>query len=218
VIGGLHGEPADPAYTEFPSMTNTWRSMYSLHFRPDKSCCSADNDAANGRRSRLRIPVIAGVALAATLALALPPTSAFAVTQTATIAISATVQATCLISATALAFGTYTGVVAIGTSTVTLTCTNSTPYTVGLSAGLGATPAATVTTRKMTGVAPATLNYALFSDTGRTANWGDTLATTWQAGTGNGLAQVLTVYGQVAAGQYVAPGSYTDTVTATITY
>jgi len=29
---------------------------------------------------------------------------------------------------------------------------------------------------------------------------------------------VTTVYGQVAAGQYVAPGSYTDTITATVTY
>jgi spore coat protein U-like protein len=38
------------------------------------------------------------------------------------------------------------------------------------------------------------------------------------AGTGNGAAQAITVYGQAAAGQYVAPGSYADTITATITY
>jgi spore coat protein U-like protein len=162
--------------------------------------------------------LIAGVGLVGTLAVSLLPTPTVAATQTATIAISATVQATCLITATALAFGTYTGVVATGTSTVTLTCTNTTPYTVGLSAGLGATPTATVTTRHMTGPAAANLNYALFSDSARTANWGDTLVTTWQSGTGSGAAQILTVYGQVAAGQYVAPGAYTDTVTATITY
>jgi spore coat protein U-like protein len=37
-------------------------------------------------------------------------------------------------------------------------------------------------------------------------------------GTGNGAIQALTVYGQTPAGQYVSPGSYTDTITATITY
>jgi spore coat protein U-like protein len=36
--------------------------------------------------------------------------------------------------------------------------------------------------------------------------------------TGNGAAQVETVYGQIPAGQFVAPGSYSDTITATVTY
>jgi spore coat protein U-like protein len=38
------------------------------------------------------------------------------------------------------------------------------------------------------------------------------------AGARNGAVQALTVYGQTPAGQYLAPGSYTDTVIATITY
>jgi spore coat protein U-like protein len=38
------------------------------------------------------------------------------------------------------------------------------------------------------------------------------------SGTGNGNAQTLTVYGQLPAGQYVTPGAYADTITATITY
>lgn len=143
---------------------------------------------------------------------------AVAATTTTTTAVSATVQATCLVTASAMAFGTYTGVVADSTATITVTCTNTTPYTVGLSAGLGATPAATVTTRHMTGAAAANLNYALYSDTGRTTNWGMTPVTDTVAGTGNGAAQALTVYGRVAAAQYVAPGAYTDTVTATVTY
>jgi spore coat protein U-like protein len=139
-----------------------------------------------------------------------------AATATTTFGVSATVQATCLVSATAMAFGTYTGAVATSTSTVSVTCTNTTPYNVGLSAGLATS--ATVTTRSMTGPAAALLSYSLFSDAARTVNWGQTIGTDTVTGTGNGAAQPITVYGQVAAAQYVAPGAYADTITATVTY
>jgi spore coat protein U-like protein len=125
------------------------------------------------------------------------------------------VQSTCIIAATPLTFGTYTGAVSNSTSTVTVTCTNTTPYTVGLNPGSAS--GATVTTRQMTGPGSALLNYALFSDSLRSVNWGNTTGS-WVSGTGSGAAQALTVYGQVAAGQYVAPGAYTDTITATVTY
>lgn len=62
------------------------------------------------------------------------------------------------------------------------------------------------------------LAYALYSDSGRTTNWGNTVSTDTVPGTGNGSAQTLTVYGRIAAAQYVTPGSYADTITATITY
>lgn len=150
------------------------------------------------------------------LALGLAPTSAIAATATTTFAVTATVQATCLVSATAMAFGTYSGVTANSSSTVSVTCTNTTPYNVGLSAGLAT--GATVTTRKMTGPGSALLGYSLFSDSARTVNWGQTVGTDTLSGSGNGSAQALTVYGQVAAGQYLAPGAYTDTITATVTY
>lgn len=165
---------------------------------------------------RLRRAIF-GIAFPAAVALMIagPVTAA---TTTATTAVSATVQATCLVTASSMAFGTYTGVVSDSTATISVTCTNTTPYTVGLSAGLGVTPTATVTTRHMTGAAAANLNYALFSDTGRTTNWGMTPVTDTVAGTGNGAVQALTIYGRVAAAQYVAPGAYTDTVTATVTY
>jgi len=141
---------------------------------------------------------------------------ALAATVTTTFGVNATVQATCLVSATAMAFGTYTGVVATSTSAVSVTCTNTTPYNVGLSAGLAT--GATVTTRSMTGPASALLGYALFSDSARTVNWGQTIGTDTVTGTGNGSVQAITVYGQAAAAQYVAPGVYTDTITATVTY
>jgi spore coat protein U-like protein len=141
---------------------------------------------------------------------------AVAATVTTTFGVTATVQATCLVSATPLAFGTYTGAVANSTSAVSVTCTNTTPYNLGLSAGLAT--GATVTTRQMTGPASAVLGYSLFSDAARTVNWGQTVGTDTVTGTGNGSAQAITVYGQATAGQFVAPGAYTDTITATVTY
>lgn len=148
------------------------------------------------------------------LALALASVPAAAAVATNTIGVSATVVATCLVSTTSMAFGNYTGAISSATSTVSITCTNTTPYAVGLSAGLST--GATVTARSMTGPTSALLGYGLFSDTDHMTNWGDTTATV--AGTGNGASQAITVYGQIPAAEYVAPGAYTDTITATVTY
>jgi spore coat protein U-like protein len=158
-------------------------------------------------------PILAGIGLLGSLALG-PP--AVAATTSTTFAVTATVQAACLISATPLAFGVYTGVVANATSAVTVTCTNTTPFAVALDPGTFA--GATVTTRRMTGPASAALAYALFSDAAHTVNWGNSPATGGVTGTGTGIAQPLQVFGQVPAGQFVAPGAYTDTITATITF
>ncbi len=137
-------------------------------------------------------------------------------TATTSFNISVVVSAYCSISATALAFGTYSGSQVNSTSTITATCTNTTPYNVGLNAGTAS--GATVTTRKMTGPNSALLKYSLYSNSGRTTNWGNTVGTDTVAGTGSGGAQTLTVYGQLPAGQVVTPGSYADTITATLTY
>jgi spore coat protein U-like protein len=150
------------------------------------------------------------------LALGLASTSAFATVQTTTFIVSATVQGTCTISATALAFGAYTGAVLPGTSTVTVTCTGGTTYNVSLNAGL---TGGSVTTRKMTGQYLAgTLGYALYRDAGHTLNWGLTIGTDTVAQAGTGVAQPITVYGQIPAGTAPAADAYSDTITATVTY
>jgi len=150
------------------------------------------------------------------LALSLASMPAAATTVTATFLVSTSVAATCTVSTTPLSFGSYTGVLSQATASGTFTCTNTTPYNVSLSAGTSA--GATVTARKMTGPAGALLAYQLFSDTGRTVNWGQTIGTDTVAMTANGLGQTLTVYGQIPAGQYFAPGVYSDTITVTVTY
>ncbi len=128
--------------------------------------------------------------------------------------VSASVQATCSISANALAFGTYAGASVTASSSLSVQCTNTTPYTVGLSAGT--TSGATVTSRLLAGSGGQTLAYNLFSDSGYTTIWGSTSNAV--SGTGTGAVQSLNVRGQIPGGQYVTPGSYTDTITATITY
>ena len=173
-----------------------------------------------GRKVRRGFGPPYGLAVLGTFAvLCCPPETAEGATATTTMNVTATVQATCTISTSAMAFGTYTGVVLNSTATVTVTCTNTTPYTVGLNAGTGTSPTATVTTRHMTGPSSAQLNYALTQDSGHATNWGNTGGTdTPASANGNGSAVNLTVYGQIAAGQYVTPGSYSDTVTATVNF
>ncbi len=130
--------------------------------------------------------------------------------------VKATVVKACDITANSMNFGTYSGSLINSTSTISITCTNSTTYNVGLDAGTAS--GATVTNRSMTGPASALLAYKLFRDSGRTLNWGNTVGTDTVGGTGSGVLQSLTVYGQMPSGQSSIPGSYVDTITATITY
>jgi spore coat protein U-like protein len=142
-------------------------------------------------------------------------------TATAHFTVSVTVAKACAISASNLAFNTYVGLLIDSSSTISVTCTDTTPYTVGLSAGIGHN--ATVTNRLMSrgtpGAGVPTLGYKLCSDGPACAtNWGNTAATNWVSKTGTGALQSLTVYGQLPAGTVPAAGNYSDTITATITY
>jgi spore coat protein U-like protein len=159
--------------------------------------------------------VLARMGLLGSAALGLACSTAMATVASNTFQVSATVAATCLISPNNLGFGTYSGVQVETTTTISVTCTNTTTYNVGLDPGQAS--GATVTTRQMQNGSNL-LSYALYSDAGYSTNWGQTVSTDTVAGTGNGSAQTLTVYGKIPAAQYVTPGSYSDTVTATVTY
>jgi spore coat protein U-like protein len=137
-------------------------------------------------------------------------------TGTTNFTVTAVVAKDCTVTATNLAFGNYTGAVNNSTSTVSVNCTSGTAYTVGLSTGLAT--GASVTNRSMTGPGSALLHYGLYTNSGHTINWGNTSGTNWVSGTGNGSTQPLTVYGQISAGQHSTPGSYTDTITVSVTY
>jgi spore coat protein U-like protein len=129
--------------------------------------------------------------------------------------VTAVVQPLCQITATNLAFGSYTGEVLDAASTLTVTCTKTTPYYVNLSDGQH--PDGSYLPRAI-GPGGVLLSYTMFRDAARSSRWGNTYNLDGVAGTGSGSAQTLNVYGRVAAGQFVTPGAYTDTVIATITY
>ncbi len=134
---------------------------------------------------------------------------------TTSFTLTVVIASSCTISANALAFGAYSGAALAASTALSVTCTKGTAYNVGLNAGTSSR--ATVTSRAMTGPGSATLSYALYSNSGRSANWGNSTGS-WVGGTGTGSAQPLTVYGQIPAGQYPTPGSYADTITATVNY
>ncbi|MGD0890971.1 MAG: spore coat U domain-containing protein [Terracidiphilus sp.] len=160
---------------------------------------------------------LGSAALLGFVALGLTSTSAFATTATTPFTVSATVQGSCTISATNLSFGAYTGTAISANSTITVNCTGGTTYNVGLNPGTSTN--ATVTTRKMTGqYKGGTLAYGLFQNSGFSTNWGQTVGTDTEPGTGINANQTLTVYGNVPAGTAPAADGYFDTITATITY
>ncbi len=150
---------------------------------------------------------------------ALSPAAALAATATTTFNVTATVLKVCTVSAGTLAFGNYDPTAATptdGTSTISVLCTLSTPYTVRLSQGANGS---SVTDRQMIGGGGSdTLAYSLYRDASHTQNWGETDTTDTLDVTGTGVLQAHTVYGRIAAQTTAPVGSYSDTVTVTVNY
>ena len=149
--------------------------------------------------------------------------TATAATATATFTVSANIVASCTVAATNLSFGTYnpaSGTALTGSSTISVYCTNSTPYTVFLNAGTGT--GSTFTTRKLlNSTTSTTLGYNLYTSSQLTTVWGDTTASTGDiTGTGAGTLTAVpaTVYGSIPINQDMAPGTYSSTITVTVNY
>ena len=149
--------------------------------------------------------------------------AASAATTSTSFSVTATVLKTCSATSAALAFGSYTpGAGALtGSTAVNVKCTNGTAFTVALDKGT--TTGGAITQRLMANGAN-TLQYNLFTTNAYTTVFGDgTGGSATQGGTGSGLgsAVAVNVYGQLldnATNQNAVPGSYSDTITATITY
>jgi spore coat protein U-like protein len=152
--------------------------------------------------------------LALSLALGLPSLPALAATSSAVFDVAVTVHASCVMTTSSLVFGLYAGAQKDATSTVTVTCTNTTRYDVGVNTGQHA--GSTTTSWRMAGPAGALLSYQIYVDAARSVFWGASPGNDAVAGVGNGKAQLIYVYGRVAANQYVVPGAYADTVTFTL--
>jgi len=146
-----------------------------------------------------------------------------AATTTTTFAVTATVQSTCSATAATLAFPNYTpgSGAQIGNTSISVKCTKNTPFTVALNAG---STTGDAFAQRLMGAGANTLQYNLYTTAALATIFGDgTGGTGTIGGTGLGVATANTVqvFGQVpdsATNQAAVPGSYSDTITVTVTY
>jgi spore coat protein U-like protein len=127
---------------------------------------------------------------------------------------STALAATCTVSSSGVSFGNYdplSGADTDSAGTIRLRCDESVSATIALSPGSGS-----ITTRTMSN-GSSQLAYNLYTNAQRIVVWGD----------GTGGSDTVTVqgdtvdypvYGVVASRQRVTVGSYTDTITLTVSY
>jgi spore coat protein U-like protein len=138
--------------------------------------------------------------------------------KTATFDVTLKIVADCTIAATGIDFGQSQGVLAStvsATGHLNVTCTNTTPYNVGLNAGTGTGSNGTTRFMSGTGGNTGTVRFNLYQSPGATL-WGNTQGTDSMSGTGNGSLQTLTVYGEIPTQTTPAPDTYKSTITATV--
>jgi spore coat protein U-like protein len=147
-----------------------------------------------------------------------PATANFNVTITIVKECSVTTPAT-------ISLGTYGAVSLIssgasGTTTFNVTCSNGAPYTIGFSSSNDATAGSATHQMKGTGTNKAVVQYQLTDATTGAKNTAALSATTSViSDTGTGAAQAKTLNAAVV--NYtapVAPDTYTDTVTLSVSY
>lgn len=159
-------------------------------------------------------------AVALSLCLVAGAPMAFAQTASGVLTVEVTVVSTCAAGSGTLAFGTVDP--AAGTTTPTrvnlnVTCTQGTPFSVGLSDGANATG----TQRRMKGANQSQyLAYNLFQDSAGTQRFGNSVTAQRLIGqTGLGAtANSIPVYGSIVAGQSAPADVYSDTVPITVYY
>lgn len=123
------------------------------------------------------------------------------------------IEPSCSVSATDLGFGTVSSLAGhAATSNLSVTCSPGHPYSIALDGG----GSGDVGARRMS-MGASTIDYQLYRDAGRTQPWGNSVGTV-ATGTGTGGAQSVSVYGYVPAQGPAAVGTYTDTITVSVTY
>lgn len=140
-------------------------------------------------------------------------TPLWAASGTSSFDVSIQVLATCSISASNMTFSSITTGTTSNTdatSSLTVNCSNGTPYTIALGNGNNYSGG-----RRMTN-GTTNINYYLYSDSGRSTQWN---SASTQTGTGSGSDQSFNIYGRIPSGQSVPfTGAYSDTIIATVTY
>jgi spore coat protein U-like protein len=123
-------------------------------------------------------------------------------------------QAGCALNVVGLSFGAYDIFDTQDTNITTdigVTCASDTSFEISLSAGTG-----TFASRTLVNGANL-LSYNLYVDPAHLTIWGDGSPGTATV-SGSGTSRNFTVYGRVPARQNASVGSYSDTITVTITF
>ena len=158
----------------------------------------------------------AGLTIAGACALAASPCAAAG---QATNQFQATVSpiSSCTVSATPLSFfiPVPTNLNVDSTSTITIKCPPQIAFTVDIDTGLYSNG---INRRVYNAGYNAYINYDVYKDPPRSAVWGTGGAKTVPGNSGLTGISLLTVYGRVAAVKTLKPGSYTDTLTVTLTF
>lgn len=132
--------------------------------------------------------------------------------------VSATVVNDCRIAAANVNFGAVSVTTARlrSVGSISARCTNGDAWRIALSGGSSGNAAARKMQRSGGG---GELVYQLYLDSAHATVWGDGAGgTSTGTGTGSGYTTMLSIYGEVPAQNTPAPGNYSDTITATISF
>lgn len=161
------------------------------------------------------------------LATAIALAAGFSIVQAATLipagfGVSTAVTSTCTFGAVGnLAFAPYTSNQMTNddaTTQVGATCSNGTPYQIALDDGAN-WGAGFPGTRALANGTGGFLSYFLMMNSVVGAQWGNNIHNGGvYNGVGNNAGQLITVAGRIQFGQPAAPGNYTDSVVATLSY
>jgi len=154
------------------------------------------------------------------LALCAATTALASNTTTGTLAVNSNVGTVCSVSATPIAFGSYTGL-AIGpiTSGITVVCNTADTVSIGLTSPNYASSDINAGTGFNMINGSDALPYTLYQGptSGSTA-WTDANSMTGISVPAGGSGTTTTISGYLAASLTTVPGTYSDTVTVTVTY
>ncbi len=127
--------------------------------------------------------------------------------------------ANCTVTAAPPVFANYSptsGNAVTGTGSITVSCTLALTATVSLSTGSG-----TFAARTMLGPSNAKLGYNLYTNVGLSTVWGDGTAGTATPSVVLSLLNLtssMPLYGSISGGQDVPVGTYSDSLTTTVSF
>ena len=163
-------------------------------------------------------PNLIALMVAASLAMA---TVAGADTIGGRMEVTATVVANCRLVVPPLSFGTYDPLdghavqPADASTVISVTCTRSTGAAVSFDFGLNSSSGPD---RAMNGAGADHLRYQIYRDAARSLVWSRGADAVQFTSRGISSAEQLTVFGRIPPNQEVAPGAYSDLLTATVDF